>query len=225
MKIKNECNIVSDLLLGYADDILTEDSKWFVNEHIQTCDKCKEKLNNIVNDIKCDKIENQEAEIDYLKKVKKKISKKNKIIIGIGIILTVIIALNIIIFIRYNINVNEIDILLENNITEEVRKQIENMIYVEDNEAKVTYISPEEACKQAIKTFENDGYEEAAKGFNIEEGKDKFPASYIIKTDIEHIDKIEKALADFEGIRTIRSDKSLNPYELLIRDIIIFFQK
>lgn len=159
------------------------------------------------------------------KKVKKKISKKNKTIIGIGIILTVIIALNIIIFIRYNINVNEIEILLENNITEEVRKQIENMIYVEDSEAKVTYISLEEACKQAIKTFENAGYEEATKGFNIEEGKDKFPASYIIKTDIEHIDKIEKALADFEGIRTIRSDKSLNPYELLIRAIIEFFQK
>lgn len=225
MKVKNECNIVSDLLLGYADGVLTEDSKEFVCEHIQTCDKCKEKLNNIVNDIKCDKTDNQEAEIDYLKKVKKKISKKNKTIIGIGIILTVIIAINIIIFIRYNINVNEIEIFLDNNITEEARKQIENVMLKEDNEAKITYISPEEACKQAIQTFKNDGYEEAANGFNIEEAKDKFPASYIVKTDIEHIDKIEKDLVNFEGIRTMRSDKSLNPYELLIRDIINFFQK
>ena len=45
--MKNECDIVEDLLFSYNDDILTNASKEFVEEHLKKCDKCKKVLEEI----------------------------------------------------------------------------------------------------------------------------------------------------------------------------------
>ena len=221
MEIKNKCDIVSDLLLGYADGVLTDKSKEFVSRHKQTCDKCKEKLSNIVSDIKAEKEDSQELEIDYLKNVRKKITKKNKFIIIIGSILMLVVTLNIMIFINYNMNANKIEVFLKDSITEEEMKEIKNAILMQDSKAEITYISPEDAVKNAIQTFENAGYLEAANGFNIERDKSRFPASYKIKTKVENIEKIEHVLMSFEGIRTMRSSTIIDPYLFFINRLSI----
>ena len=42
--MKNECEIVNDLLPNYVESLVSEETKKFVNEHIKNCEKCKKKL-------------------------------------------------------------------------------------------------------------------------------------------------------------------------------------
>ena len=39
--MKNECDIVRDLLFSYNDGVLSETSKILVEEHLKTCKTCK----------------------------------------------------------------------------------------------------------------------------------------------------------------------------------------
>ena len=45
--MKNECDIVGDLLFSYNDDILSNTSKELVEEHLKKCEKCKKVLEEI----------------------------------------------------------------------------------------------------------------------------------------------------------------------------------
>lgn len=71
--MKNECDIVSDLLFSYNDGVLSKTSNDFVEEHLKNCEKCSKILEEIKNE---NNIKEQVKEIDFLKKIKNKISKK-----------------------------------------------------------------------------------------------------------------------------------------------------
>ena len=71
MKKEIECKVVEDLLFGYVDKTLNNESKKLVENHLKDCKDCKEKLNEILKENKQnEKI--QQREIDYLKKIKNK---------------------------------------------------------------------------------------------------------------------------------------------------------
>ena len=40
MENNKECEIVQDLLIGYADGTLNKDSKKLVEKHLKECDSC-----------------------------------------------------------------------------------------------------------------------------------------------------------------------------------------
>lgn len=46
------CNIIRDLLPLYAEDLLSEDSRALVENHLVGCEECKQELESIKNDIK-----------------------------------------------------------------------------------------------------------------------------------------------------------------------------
>ena len=72
--MKNECDIIKDLLFSYNDGVLSETSKDFVEKHLKTCKDC----NNVFKEIKHETEEkNEKEEIDIFKSVKKKITKNN----------------------------------------------------------------------------------------------------------------------------------------------------
>lgn len=48
---KMNCNVIGDLLPLYADDVVSEDTKALVEEHLAECAECKETLNTIKNEI------------------------------------------------------------------------------------------------------------------------------------------------------------------------------
>ena len=100
MEKKTECEIVQDLLLGYVDETLNEESKKFVEKHLSECENCRERLKEIREDIK-ENQNNQKKEIDYLKKIRRK-SKIKSILIAIGVILFVIFILYMNKFIKIN---------------------------------------------------------------------------------------------------------------------------
>ena len=50
--MKNECEIVNDLLPNYVESLVSEETKKFVNEHIKNCEKCKKKLEILKSTVK-----------------------------------------------------------------------------------------------------------------------------------------------------------------------------
>ena len=90
MERKTECEIVQDLLLGYVDGVLNEESKKLVEKHLSECEKCRKKLEDIRKDLE-ENENNQKKEIDYLKKIRRK-SRIKSILIALGIILVVLVG-------------------------------------------------------------------------------------------------------------------------------------
>ena len=98
MRKEIECKVVEDLLFGYVDKTLNNESKKMVENHLKDCKDCKEKLNEILEENKQnEKI--QLKEIDYLKKIKTK-NRIKSILIAIGIIMLILLLLYLIKFIR-----------------------------------------------------------------------------------------------------------------------------
>lgn len=71
MEKMTECEIVQDLLFGYADNVLNKESKNLVERHLLECENCRKKLNEIKKDTN-EHENNIKKEIDYLKKVRLK---------------------------------------------------------------------------------------------------------------------------------------------------------
>ncbi len=89
MDKKTECEIVQDLLISYADDVLNQSSKKMVEMHLIECEKCRKKLQEIESDLHKNE-ETQKKQIDYLKKLRRR--SKLKAILGAALILFVIFA-------------------------------------------------------------------------------------------------------------------------------------
>jgi hypothetical protein len=49
--MENNCNIVRDLLPSYIDNLCSQDSIHFIEEHMRSCEKCKEVYTSMKNDI------------------------------------------------------------------------------------------------------------------------------------------------------------------------------
>ena len=86
--MKNECDIVKDLLFSYNDGVLSKTSIEFVENHIKTCRDC----NNVLEEIKSElKEKDDKKDIDIFKSIKRKMSKKN-ILIFISLIILLILC-------------------------------------------------------------------------------------------------------------------------------------
>ncbi len=199
--MKNECDIVQDLLFSYKDGCLKPGSKEFVEKHLKSCDKCL-KIYDEMNKEEDEEISNNN-EVDYLKKIKKRMKKKTKIIITISILLFFIILLNIAVFTTYS---DRMEIFLDDSITEEERQEIEEVIKDININAEIEYISKEDNLNNLKEKFKDNpdlfaGYEEN----NI------FPASYEVKTDKNSILEIEEKLKNNGKIIKINSHTD-NPY-------------
>ena len=67
------CDIVQDLLPSYVDGILSDTSACAVSKHLQSCKACHDMYDDMVTDeLRQDNTDQQEKEIDYLKKVRSK---------------------------------------------------------------------------------------------------------------------------------------------------------
>ncbi len=95
--IKRDCAIVQDLLVLYEDDVLKEESRQMVEEHIQSCEECMRIYE--ATSIKLPIKENKETESEKLqddsavrvmKKLKRRITHKS--VVALGIILVALLV-------------------------------------------------------------------------------------------------------------------------------------
>lgn len=93
----NKCNVIRDLLPLYADEVCSEDSREMVEEHISTCQECKQELEDYCYNTGLPEVTADVA----MKKFKKKMNKKNlkKIVISVIVCLAVIFASAYVLFI------------------------------------------------------------------------------------------------------------------------------
>ncbi len=206
--MKNECDIVKDLLFSYNDNVLSTASKELVEQHLKNCENCK----NILNEIKQDHNEQKQIkEIDFLKKIKKKLFNKNVIIV-IGIILLVlIIVFNILVFSNYKKIASTMEIYLKDNISEQELEDIKNKIIENSNNTEIEYVSKEQAIeimKEKFNTKPN-----LLNNVNVE--NNPLPAFIKIKTNTK-IELIVSIIKDMKGIAYISTHTNVNPYAVFI---------
>lgn len=212
--MKNECEIVKDLLFSYKDGVVSNSSKEFIEEHLKGCESCSKVLGEIKEDtVKCD----EKKEIDYLKKVKNKITKKNKILMIGGIILIISIILNMIVFISYYSAASTMEIFLDNGISEANRKNIENIIKQKGEDIGIIYKSQEEHLKDMKEKFKEN--QNLLKGY---EGENNiFPSSYIVTANPKTIKEIQYSVLSMPGVKTVNSYIDENPYEVFVGQFIL----
>jgi len=72
------CDIVKDLLPLYVDGVVSEDSRKLVNEHLESCSKCKEYHKKLISsDVP---VEKAADDIAAIKKIRRKINTKKAIV-------------------------------------------------------------------------------------------------------------------------------------------------
>lgn len=50
--MKYECDVVKDLMPLYIDDVLSDNSKIFVKDHIDSCEACKKYYEKLSSEVK-----------------------------------------------------------------------------------------------------------------------------------------------------------------------------
>ncbi len=210
--MKNECDIVQDLLFSYNDGVLSETSTELVEEHLKKCDKCKKNL----EEIKQESVKkNQVKEIDFFKKIKKNINKKNIIILVFFIILTIVILFNVQVYNNYNEIASTMEIYLKDDITDQQIENIKNKIIEKSDNIELEYVSKE----SALERLKNNLEENENLLNNFDNQSNPIPASIEIKTDTK-IQTIVESIQDMPGIANITTHINSNPYELYIQRIM-----
>ena len=204
--MKNECDIVQDLLFGYNDKTLQNTSKEFVENHLKKCNECKEILKQIQNDIES---EEEIEEINYFKKVRSKINRKNIFLIIALVLLAFVILFNILVFVNYNNKASEMKIVLEDNVTQEQLNDIDQIIKSNFKDVEIKYSSKEDELQKYKEKFKNfvAGYDE---------NNNPFSDMYYIRANINDIEKIDKLLQNVDYIKKVGTYTTTNPYLLFI---------
>ena len=211
--MKKECEIVQDLIFGYCDGTLNSASKELVEKHLVKCEECKKVYEEIKKDKKMD--DDDKIEIDYLKRVNKKLKRKKIMIVISSICIVLLVVLHIVAFICYYHDHTTIEIFMNKEISEEEIENIRNQIEKQSEDVEITYVSPEEQLEKMKERFKEN--QDLLAGYNAE--NNIFTPSFIIKTKtIQDMEKIEESLETVEGIKKISSTSS-NLYESLIMNI------
>lgn len=96
MKNKIPCEVIKDLFPLYIDELTSEVTNKEINEHISECESCKKVLETM-KEPDCKSNNDDEKEIDFLKKT----NKRNKKIVAGSVIVTAILAVVILLVYRY----------------------------------------------------------------------------------------------------------------------------
>ena len=212
--MKRECEIVQDLLFSYNDGVLSKSSIELVENHLKDCKVCQDKLKEIQLDN--NKNNDEKKEVDYLKKVRKKLDKKTKIITISTILLVIIIILNIAVFVNYNNVASNIQIFMENDITQEELSQIEQKIIDNYKDIEITYNSSEDELNSMKEKFGDN--QNLLAGYN--ESNNPFPASYIVKAKLKDVNNIKRDVENLDGVKKVTTYIEENPYLLFLLQII-----
>lgn len=209
--MKNECDIVKDLLFSYNDGILSDTSKELVENHLKKCEKCKIFLEEIKQE---NHKKNEIKEIDFLKNIKKKINKKNIILSVIFIILIIVVLFNIQVYNNYNQIASTMEVYLKDDITDEQTENIKNKLIEKGDNIELEYISKE----RALENFKNNLGEKNSLLNDYNSQNSPIPASIEIKTDSK-IELMVQAIQDMPGIAHITTHINTNPYELYLQKL------
>ena len=84
MEDNKECSLIKDLFPIYIDNLTTNETNEFINNHFSKCNKCLNEYNNVLKKLQDNDYKNQ------IKNIKCRVRSTLMICIGIGILLSVV---------------------------------------------------------------------------------------------------------------------------------------
>lgn len=221
--MSKECDIVKDLSVNYVDNNLRDNSKTFIEEHLEKCTECRKYVEEMTIDLQKDNsFKEKDEDINILKKINKKIKSKKILIIILSVLLGLIVLYSSLVFINYYImsqNPN-MEVFLEENISIDDKEKIEYKIK-NTKDIEYNFVSKEEALNKLKKTFgENEGF---LNGINNQ--NNPLPESYVITGSPESIEDLEISFGKMEGIKKVQCNLYQNPYTLFNIKLITNFTK
>ena len=94
---KIKCTIIQDVLPLYIDEVVSQDTKEMVDEHLQSCDKCQKEYESMKQDLYIP-VENKDS---LFNNISKKWRKKKVIVSIISILVTAIILIGVFLYVFY----------------------------------------------------------------------------------------------------------------------------
>lgn len=77
--MKTNCALIKDLLPLYVDDVVSEETKKIIEQHLEECEECRKEWELLNADVTIPLSENvQKAEAETIKKTKNKLKKKTR---------------------------------------------------------------------------------------------------------------------------------------------------
>lgn len=202
MEKKAECQVVQDLLLGYVDDVLNEESKKIVEKHLLECEICQNKLKEINADIKQNE-NNEKKQIDYLKKIRRK-NRKKAILIALGIVLCILFLIYLRNFIIFNNLMNKAkNNLGSSNVYIEIMSRNQDELCVEKRYYK------DGKLKQVYGKYTENGFEEESSVYRKVDTEDQitiYPDKHVTILKGEVIKETNKEKY-FKSMPLIRDDR------------------
>ncbi len=221
--MSKECDIVKDLSVNYVDNNLRDNSKTFIEEHLEKCTECRKYVEEMTIDLQKDNsFKEKDEDINILKKINKKIKSKKILIIILSVLLGLIVLYSSLVFINYYImsqNPN-MEVFLEENISIDDKEKIEYKIK-NTKDIEYNFVSKEDALNKLKENFgENERF---LNGFNNQ--NNPLPESYVITGSPESIEDLEISFGKMEGIKKVQCNLYQNPYTLFNIKLITNFTK
>ena len=105
---EKECKIVQDLLPNYIEKLTNEETNQFIEEHIEQCEECKEKLKKMEEEINVNNSKSEMKKVQYIKKYSNKMKLLKIILNVIVIVYLLFVARNAIIIMNLSIKAHSI---------------------------------------------------------------------------------------------------------------------
>lgn len=94
--MKKKCNIIKDLLPLYVENMVSDDTKQFVEEHINECEECKQEYEMLKSDTKMqNRIQEENNPVKSMEKIKTTINKNKTYTILISSMTAIIAVITI----------------------------------------------------------------------------------------------------------------------------------
>lgn len=209
--MKKECEIVQDLLFCYHDGVASNGSKELVEKHLQTCDECRQ----VLEDMKKDKErQDYQEEIDYLEKINKKMKRKTITAIISLMILLVFVLGNIYILFSFYQEGYYITIILKDEISSEQLEDIKQLLVAKYGEDKINYSSKEQALNDVKEKFKDK--KELIDTYSTD---NPFKETLTVKTKKREKKEVLQLLENLDGISNVSTNTIENPYLWFISNI------
>lgn len=209
--MKKECEIVQDLLFCYHDGVASNGSKELVEKHLQTCDECRQ----VLEDMKKDKErQDYQEEIDYLEKINKKMKRKTITAIISLMILLVLVLGNIYILFSFYQEGYYITIILKDEISSEQLEDIKQLLVAKCGEDKINYSSKEQALNDVKEKFKDK--KELIDTYSTD---NPFKETLTVKTKKREKKEVLQLLENLDGISNVSTNTIENPYLWFISNI------
>ena len=140
------CSVIKDLIPLYVDDVLSEDSRKLVEEHLAGCSDCKDAYESLKSGVGSG-VNKTNRDKEVIKKLRKKILTKRMIAVGIAVILVTALFLGVYygVFVREQyISYEDSGIYVENDIVKTTRNYHclhDNQRIMDDGVVAFVYLS------------------------------------------------------------------------------------